>query len=81
MLEYYGRFYPGTAQRRYIELMEKLHGLSSQPLKYPEFEPKPQYRRMVSGDYLTLYSVDEEEKMVRVYRVIPGKLNLDELLK
>jgi Plasmid stabilization system protein len=81
MSGYYEKFYPDTALRRYDDLMSKLRKLADHPYMYEEYNKNPKYRKLVSGDYIGFYTVDDEAGIVRLYRVLPGKMDLTKLLE
>ena len=68
--------YPGKAKRLFQELERKIALLGSLPYMWPEYQAKPEYRRMVLEDHLLFYSVDESEQKVRIYRVLYSKMDI-----
>jgi len=66
------RFYTGTEKRFFTLVRKKIKQLSDFPLMYPVFEFDPNYRKMVIGDYLLFYIVDEDNKMVEIHRIFHG---------
>jgi len=66
------RFYTGTEKRFFTLVRKKIKQLKDFPLMYPVFEIDPNYRKMVIGDYLLFYIVDEDNKMVEIHRIFHG---------
>jgi plasmid stabilization system protein ParE len=77
---YLSQFYPGTVGR-FLEGFEKALGiLEENPYIYGVYTEKPQYHRMIIGDYLVFYKIFENAKTVRVYRVLHGRRNLGQFV-
>jgi len=70
------QFYPGTEKRFFTILRKKIKQLKDFPLMYPVYEDKPEYRKMVAGDYLVFYSVNEDAKIVEIRRILHGSQNI-----
>ena len=77
--------YPNKAKRLFSEIDKKLLKLEDMPFVWPVFQARPNYRRMVLEDHLLLYTVDEQEHVVKICCVLYGKMdalryldNLDE---
>lgn len=75
---------PATA-RRWVDSVETaIKALNVQPYRYPRYEVQisgvPPLRKLVIGDYLVLYTVEESQQLVFVYRVISAKRNVASLL-
>ena len=65
--------YPGRARRLLGELESQLKLLEFMPYMWPPFGLRPELRRMDLEYYLLLYSVDESQRHVKVYRVLSNK--------
>jgi len=50
--------------------------LEDMPYMWPEYQLKPEYRRMVLEDHLLFYTVDEDERKVKIYRVLYSKMDI-----
>jgi len=74
------QFYPGTEKRFFILLRKKIKQLKDFPLMYSVYEDNPAYRRMVAGDYLLFYTVNERSKVVEIRRILHGSQNIVDLL-
>ena len=54
---------------------DKIDGLADMPLMYTKIEDYHEYRKMVAGNYIVLYEVNEQNKAVVILRVVHGKRN------
>jgi len=73
------RYYKGTKKRFFRLLKDKTSNISEHPHMCPVYEYDPDYRRMVVGDYLVFYIVDEERKMVEIHRILHGSQNISKV--
>jgi plasmid stabilization system protein ParE len=79
--EYLLRFYPGTVGR-FLEALEKsFDNVAHNPRICQPYEWNKVYRRVVAGDYLAFYKIDDDEKRLDVYRILHGKRNIPEYLE
>jgi len=77
-IEEYLAQYSRSAVRRFFESMkERIRSLKTMPFSCPEYEPDSFFRRMVLGDYILFYSVDEKRKLVIVHRIFHHSRNID----
>ena len=67
--EYLSKFYPGTVRNFFEKLKKKVTLLETMPYMCPEYDSDPFFRRMVIGDYLLFYAVDEERTQIVIHRV------------
>jgi plasmid stabilization system protein ParE len=79
--EYLSQFYPGTVGRFLEVLEERFDHVAYNPRMYQPYAWNKEYRRIVAGDYLAFYKVDDDEKRVDVYRILHGKRNIPEYLE
>jgi plasmid stabilization system protein ParE len=79
--EYLSRFYPGTVGRFLEVLEESFDHAAYNPRMYQSYEWNKEYRRIVAGDYLAFYKINDDEKRVDVYRILHGKRNILEYLE
>ena len=77
---YLSQFYPGTNQRFFSLLKKKIARLKTYPYSCPVYEDDPDYRKLVVGDYLVFYLVNEEAKIVEVHRILHGSLDISKHL-
>lgn len=78
--EYLAQYYPGTPGRFLDALDEHFNNVSINPKMYPKYEYNKEYRRIVCNDYLIFYKTDEKNKLVQVFRILNGKLNINTIL-
>jgi len=79
--EYLSQFYPGTPGKFLDALDENFENVSFNPYMHPIYEYNKDYRRIVTNDYLVFYKIDEENNLVRVYRILHGKQNIGTILE
>ena len=75
-----------TAARRFVSHIEKkVNNLASAPYMYPVYHAlvntQKTYRRIVVDNYIVLYIVDEDKKVVSVVNVIHGRRDIPKHLK
>lgn len=75
--EYLIRYSPNAVRKFFESMKERIHTLRTMPLICPEYEHDPFFRRMVLGDYLLFYSVDEKRKLVIVHRIFHHSRDID----
>jgi addiction module RelE/StbE family toxin len=73
---YLSQFYPSTPKRFINELKHCINNLKDMPYMYQEFEYNGEYRRAVIGNYLVFYKIDDDERIVKIYRILPGMWDL-----
>jgi len=76
---YLTQFYPGTPSR-FLEALDK--GLSlaaNNPRTYPLYEGTA-YRKIIVQNYIVFYQIDDEEKAVKVYRILHGKRDIPSII-
>jgi len=78
---YLSQFYTGTEKRFFALLRKKTALLKEFPLSCPIYEDNSKYRKLVVGDYLVFYAVDESKKLVEVHRIIHGLQNIRERIE
>ena len=67
---YLSQFYAGTVNKFFELLKKRTAKLKSYPFSCPVFEDDPDYRKLVVGDYLVFYMVNEDEKIVDIHRIL-----------
>jgi plasmid stabilization system protein ParE len=70
------RFYAGTEKRFFTLLRKKIRQLRDNPHMYPVYEIDNDYRKLVVGQYIVLYSVDESSAIVEIHRMLPGSWDI-----
>jgi len=64
------------AAERFLRIGKgKIEGLADMPLMYPKIETHHEYRKMVLGNDVVLYEVNEQTETVVILRVVHGKRN------
>ena len=79
--QYLSQFYPGTPGRFLDALEKNFESISANPKMYPQYEYNREYHKSVVGDFLVLYKIDEENNLVRIYRILHGKRNIGTILE
>ena len=77
---YLSRFYPSTASNFMKDLREQVNLLKDTPLMCEEYHDDPYYRRMVAGDYLVFYHVDDGNRIVEIHRVLHGSRDIKQYI-
>ena len=67
--EYLSLYYESTVRNFFILLKEKIAKLKDFPYSCPVYEYDHDYRRLVVGDYLVFYIVNEDAKIVEIHRI------------
>jgi len=79
--EYLSQFYPGTPGKFLDSLDKDFENVNLNPYMYPVYEYNKKYRRIVTNDYLVFYTIDEENNLVRIYRILNGKQDVKTILE
>ena len=74
------KFYPGTAKRFFSLLKKKTTRLKTYPESCPVYEDDPDYRRLVVGDYLVFYMINDNAKTVEIHRILHGSMDISQHL-
>ena len=71
-----------TPQKKFRESFEKFcNQVEDTPYLYSQYEQNPKYRRaVIEYDHLVFYQVEEGSERVKVYRVLHGKRNIENLI-
>ena len=70
--DYLSQFYNETSKKFFALLKKKTARLKDYPYSCPVYEDDIDYRRLVVGDYLVFYMVNENEKTVEIHRILHG---------
>jgi len=73
---YLSQYYESTVTNFFRLLKEKIARLRDFPYSCPVYEDDPDYRKLVVGDYLALYIVNEEKKIVEIHRIFHGSRDI-----
>jgi len=57
------------------EVKRRIEGLADMPLMCPKIASHQDYRKMVVGNYVVAYIVNEQAKEVLIMRVVHGRRN------
>jgi plasmid stabilization system protein ParE len=77
IMEYLTQFYSGKgAAKFYAQFKKSTAHLMDHPYMAPLDADHPPYRRLVVGQYLAYYVVDEEKKTVNIHRVLRASWNI-----
>jgi len=74
--DYLSQFYPGTAKKFFTMLRKSNARLRDFPLSCPIYEDNPKYRKLVVGDYLVFYTVNEDAKLIEIRRILHGSRSI-----
>ena len=77
---YLSKFYPGTPHRFTALLKKHITYLKENPYTYSEYPENTDYRRMLVGNYVVFYKINEAEKQVDVYRILRASWDLPKYL-
>ena len=67
--------------RNFLSLLKaKIECLRKFPYTCPIYEDDPNYRKLVVGDYLVFYMVNEEDKTVEIHRIFHGSREIKKQL-
>ena len=73
---YLSKFYPGTAKRFFTLLKKRTNILKTYPESCPIYEDDPYYRKLVVGDYLVFYVLNDDEKVIEIHRILHGSMDI-----
>jgi addiction module RelE/StbE family toxin len=73
---YLSKFYPDTPHRFTASLKERITNLKDNPYIYPEYPENTDYRRMLVGNYIVLYRINDAEKQIDIYRILRASWDL-----
>jgi addiction module RelE/StbE family toxin len=82
IVEYLSGFYPSTAIRQYDQIVSAILTLEEFPNKFEAYKPgqfRFSYRKMVVGDYLVFYVVNDAEGVV--HRIMHGKRDISRYIE
>jgi plasmid stabilization system protein ParE len=79
--EYLSQFYESTVRKFISDLNRKISQLMDFPYLYPKYEKRRRFRKMVIGNYLVFYVVDEDTKTVEIHRIFHGSRDVPQHLK
>ena len=67
--------YPKKAKRILSKIDKALKSLLKTPEMYPIYENFPVFRKITIEDYLVFYTVNKNDKLIEVHRLIYGRMD------
>jgi len=78
--DYLSKFYPSTPKRFFALLKKNISRLKTYPHSCPVYEDDPDYRKLVVGEYLVFYIVDDHAKIVEIHGIFHGSRDISQHL-
>ncbi|GHV83749.1 hypothetical protein AGMMS50212_10890 [Spirochaetia bacterium] len=72
IMTYLSQFYPSTPKSFRTALKKCEQNLKDNPYMYPVYDDRPIFRKAVVQKYILLYTVDDENYLVKIHHIIPG---------
>jgi plasmid stabilization system protein ParE len=80
IIAYLSQYYKSTV-KKFLQLLKKrISQLKQFPYSCPIYEDDPDYRRLVVGEYLVFYIINENDKMIEIHRIFHGSRNVEKQL-
>ena len=70
--QYLSQYYASTVKKFFALLKKRIAQVKQFPYSSPVYEDDADYRRLVVGDYLVFYMIDEANKIVEIHRIFHG---------
>ena len=70
--DYLSQYYESSVRKFFALLREKMVQLKDFPYSCPVYEHDSDYRKLVVGDYLVFYMLNEDTKTVEIHRIFHG---------
>lgn len=77
---YLYRYYPSTPAKFRQAFKQQVQALQTHPNMCEAYAENPAFRKMVVMGYLVFYKVDEERRVVQIYRVLHGARDIKKFL-
>jgi plasmid stabilization system protein ParE len=74
--EYLSQYYESTVNNFFALLKTPIAQLKKFPYSCPPYEDDPDYRKLVVGDYLVFYMVNEDKRIVEIHRIFHAVQNI-----
>lgn len=75
---------PSIANKLYDEIKNGIFSLKTMPSRFPVIDEKPfsllRIRKLCVKNYIIFYSVDDNQKIVTVFRILYGRRHIENLL-
>ena len=78
---YLSQYHESTAINFFRLLKEKIARLKEFPYSCPVYEDDPDYRKLIVGDYLVFYIVNEDGKAIEIHRIFHSSQDVGRYLK
>jgi len=69
-----------AANRLFDRIKSRVELAKENPYAYPAYGRRPQFRKIVVGDYLVFYKVNEDEKTIEVHHILHGMMDIVQYL-
>jgi plasmid stabilization system protein ParE len=76
--EYLSQFYESTWLKTAGKIECHIRFLQEIPYGFPLYPGSETYRKLVAGEYIVLYKINEEKHIVEVHAIWHGKMNIFE---
>jgi len=77
----YLKQYSSTAAKKLFEkIKSNMEYVKDNPFMYEAYERRPQFRRMVVGDYLVFYKVIEDDRIIEIHHILHGMTDIEQQL-
>ena len=74
---YLAQYYQSTVTNFFDMLKESIGNLKTNPLMYERCASRPEYRRMVVGDYSVFYKVLDDKHRVEIHRILHSSRQIE----
>ena len=68
--------YPQKAQRIFSKLDKILGTLTHMPEMYPVYEDFPLFRKITIEDFLVFYTINKQDRLVEVHRILYERMDI-----
>ena len=73
---YLSQYYHSTVTNFFAHLRKRTNSLKANPYIAPQHQEQPSYRKLVVGEYLVFYKVDEKKKQIKIHRILHGSRDI-----
>ena len=74
---YLDQFSSTAAKKLFDRIRSRIEYVKENPYMCEVYKRRPQFRKMVVGDYLVFYKVNEDESMVEVHHIFHGMTDIE----
>ncbi len=79
--KYLSQFYSSTWTKAHTDIKRHISFLEKNPHGFPFYQDSGIYRKLVAGNYIVLYKINDEENKVEVHAVWHGSMNIEQHIK